>query len=784
MKHLFYSSRVFTLVCILLCSVLALSAQSGQTVKGKVFDSDTQEPLTGASVVILHSNPFIGTTTDAAGNFILSDIPLGRHNLQVSFMGYQSVTIPELMVTSGKEVIIGVALSQSITEMQEVVVNGALRKDKPLNSMAAVSARSFTVEEAGRYAGGIHDPARLVSAFAGVSVGNVQNNAIIVRGNAPQGVSWRLEGVEIPTPHHFAGANVTGGGFFTLFSSQMLANSDFFTGAFPAEYGNATAAVFDMKFRNGNNNKSEHAIQVGVLGIDISSEGPISKKNGSSYLFNYRYSTMGLLHDLKLLPSDQLFKYQDLSFKFNFPTRKAGTFSLWGIGGIDRSTSPAEKDSTLWELDYHRVEMKWDMYMGSVGLSHKINVGENSYLQTNATFSGSLNDMHADRLDDALKPHPDMRLQNGSATAAFASTLNHKFSPKLYLRTGFIAKNIFYDLDLSGTQNYIPETYRTLIQQEGEAYAAEAFAQIRFHLSPAVTLNAGVHGNYFGVNEELTAEPRFALQWNVQPNHTISLGYGIHSRAEELRIYLLQVEGKQPNKELPISKAHHAVLGYDWRISSRTRFKAEVYHQHLYDIPGVESSSYSLINFKQDYTFNKVLVNNTKGYNYGVDLTLERFMHDDYYYLLTASLFDSKYKGGDKQWHNTRYNGNYVANALFGKEFFFKKNTRVFDLNVRLSVVGGERYTPADEAKSKQQKMIVEDESRIFENQLPPLFYADLGINYRINHRKASSLFSVNIKNLVGTPVYEGIDYNYRTGEVQITKSTYILPVLSYKIEF
>jgi len=784
MKHQFYSSKLFALAGIVLCNVCTLTAQNGQTIKGKVFDSDTHEPLIGASVIILDSNPFIGATTNSEGDFILSDVSLGRHNVQVSYMGYQSAIIPELMVTSGKEAYIEVALPQSFTAMQEVVVNAILRKDKPLNSMAAVSARSFTVEEAGRYAGGINDPARLVSAFAGVSVGNVQNNAIIVRGNAPQGVSWRLEGMEIPAPHHFAGANVTGGGFFTLFSSRLLANSDFLSGAFPAEYGNATAAVFDMKLRNGNNNQFEHAAQVGVLGIDISSEGPISKRNGSSYLFNYRYSTMGLLHDLKLLPSDQLFKYQDLSFKFNFPTHKAGTLSLWGIGGIDHSTSPAEKDSTLWELDYHRVSMSWDMYMGSIGLSHKIILGEKSYLHTNATYSGSLNDMNADRLNDVLQPQPDMQLRNGSATAALSTTLNHKFSPELNIRTGFIVKNIFYDLDLSGTQNYIPGTYQTLVQEEGKANASEAFAQLRYQLSPAFTLNAGVHGNYFEVNEELTVEPRIGLQWAIRPDHTLSLGYGMHSRAEELRIYLLQAEGVQPNKKLPISKAQHAVAGYDWHINSRLRFRAETYYQHLYDIPGKEGTSYSLINFKQDYTFNKVLVNNTKGYNYGIELTLERFIHDNYYYLLTASLFDSKYKGGDNQWHNTRYNGNYVVNALFGKEFFFKENTRVLDLNMRVSVVGGERYTPVMEEESIQQKMIVEDESRAFEHQFSPLMYVDLGINYRINHRKASSLFSMNIKNLVGTPVYEGIDYNFRTGEVQITKSTYVLPVLRYKIEF
>lgn len=784
MKHQAVTFRIIAFVCIILHSFFTLSAQNGQTLKGNVFDADSREPLIGATIIITRSDPVMGASTDAEGYFSLTDVPFGRHNVQVSYIGYESVVIPELMVTSGKESVIEVALKQSITQMQEVVVNASVRKERPLNSMATVSARSFTVEEAARYAGGINDPARLVSAYAGVSVGNIQNNSIIVRGNAPQGVSWRLEGVEIPTPHHFAGANVTGGGFLTLFSSQMLANSDFFTSAFPAEYGNALAAVFDMKLRNGNTDKFEHTAQVGVMGVDISSEGPISKKNRSSYLFNYRYSTFGLLSDLKLLPSDQQFRYQDLSFKFNFPTRAAGTFSLWAIAGADRTESLAEKDSTKWELDYHRVNMLWDLYTGGIGLNHTIALGANSYLHSNASFTGTISELTADRLDDDLQPQPDMALKNGSATASLSSTLNHRFSSRLTLRTGLIFKTIYYDLDLAGSQNYQPGTYQRLVEEKGNAHAAEAFAQFKYSISPVLVMNAGVHGNYYGVNGEYSAEPRLGLQWAVNPDHVLSVGYGMHSRTEELRIYLLQVDGGQPNKKLPVSKAHHAVMGYDWRIKPHLRFKAEAYYQHLFDIPGMEGSSYSLINFNQDYTFNKVLVNNTKGNNYGIDLTFEQFMHNNYYYLLTASLFDSKYKGGDNTWHNTRYNGNYVANILFGKEFFFRDNTRVFDINIRVSMVGNVRYTPALEEESFREKTVVEDESRAFEKQFPPLLYADLGVNYRINHRKSSSLISANIKNLVGTPVYEGIDYNLRTQKIQTTKQTFIIPVLSYKIEF
>lgn len=519
-------TRVVVFTGIIVTTIFGLSAQTVQTLKGNVVDADTREPLIGATVLILDSEPATGATTDINGNFSIENVPLGRKNVQVSYMGYEPVIMPELMVTSGKEIAIEVALKQRITEMQEVVVNARIRKEQPLNSMAMVSARSFTVEETGRYAGGINDPARLVSAYAGVSVGNVQNNSIIVRGNAPHGVSWRLEGVEIPTPHHFAGANVTGGGFLTLFSSQMLANSDFFTGAFPAEYGNALAAVFDMKLRNGNSERFEHTAQVGVKGVDISSEGPISKKNRSSYLFNYRYSTFGLLSDLKLLPSDQQFRYQDLSFKFNFPTKKAGTFSLWAIAGADRSVAGAEEDPDKWELDYHRVNMMWNLYMGSIGLTHKIILGENSYLHSNASFAGTVSDLASDRLDDSLKPQPDMALKNGSATASLSSTLNHRFSPRLNLRTGFVSKEIYYDLDMEGSQNHLPGTYQPLVKEEGKSYAAELFAQVRYNLSPSLVINAGVNGNWHDVNEEFSAEPRFALQWSINPTTPSALVTG------------------------------------------------------------------------------------------------------------------------------------------------------------------------------------------------------------------------------------------------------------------
>jgi hypothetical protein len=288
---------------LLLCLPIALSAQLlTQTMKGTIVDIDSNNPLIGATVVILESDPLKGATTDSEGRFKIEKVPIGRYNIQVSYVGYVTLFLSEILVTSGKEVVINIGLKQVVMQMNEVTVKGYSQKDKPLNTMASISARSFSVEETRRYAGGLDDPARLASAFAGVTTGNLQDNGIIIRGNSTKGVSWRLEGVEIPNPNHFDGGTIAGSGFVTVFSSQLLTNSDFYTGAFPAEYGNALAGVFDMKFRNGNSDKRESTIQFGMLGLDISSEGPFVKGKNSTYLFNYRYSTFSLMTLLNLLP--------------------------------------------------------------------------------------------------------------------------------------------------------------------------------------------------------------------------------------------------------------------------------------------------------------------------------------------------------------------------------------------------------------------------------------------------------------------------------------------------
>jgi hypothetical protein len=618
------------ILLLLFITDIVFSQTVTQTVKGKVFDSETQTPLIGATVVILETIPLLGVTTDLDGNYKISNVPIGRYNFKISYIGYEPAIVSEILVTSGKEVVINTGLKQSVTQMGEVTVKAYSQKDKPINTMASISARSFSVEETRRYAGGVDDPARMASAFAGITTGNIASNAIVIRGNSPKGVSWRLEGVDIPSPNHFPGANMAGGGgIVTVFSSQMLANSDFFTGAFPAEYGNALAGVFDMKFRTGNSEKREHTVQFGVLGVDIASEGPFKKGSNATYLFNYRYSTFGLIQPL--LPANSGVPiYQDLSFKLNFPN-KYGSISVWGIGALDHMQKQLVSDSSKWENESSRSDLNWQLSMGAVGVTNKLFLGKQTYFNTTVTASGTLNQLDMKRIDNNLIAKPNWFLVDNSGKIVFSTYINHKFSKRNTLKAVINYHTLFYNLDLNSTVNNVPETFQNFVKENGHSSFSEFYVQSKYNITENLTLNTGINANYFALNNDFSIDPRFSIKWQLFSKHSLSFGFGKHSQLEELKIYFVNKNSngktEYPNKELSFSQALHYVAGYDWNITNNLRLKIEPYYQYLYNIPGKPGSSYSLLNFTQDWTFRDSLANNSKGRNYGVDLTFERFLN-------------------------------------------------------------------------------------------------------------------------------------------------------------
>ncbi len=776
--------KIIIVVLFLLPQILLAqkTEQLTQTVRGVITDKASGELLPAISVKI--ANTQMGTISDEVGVFVLENIPIGRHTIHVSSTGYETSVIKEILVGSAKEVYLEIALTEKYIELESVVIQPKINKDRSLNPMAVLGAQMFSVEEAGRFAGGMDDPARLVSSYAGVATPNVSNNGISIRGNAPSLLQWRLEGVEIPNPNHFADIDVLGGGLLSALSSNVLGNSDFFIGAFPAEYNNAVSGVFVLQLRNGNNQNHQHTFQLGVLGIDLASEGPISRKNNSSYIINYRYSTTGLIEKLQRKEdSGGTLAYQDLNFKFNFPTDKTGTFSFWGVGLMDEVVPILEDPSERKYLD-DGILSAAKQKSGSVGLSHSY-LFDNQKTSLRTTFAvihlGNQIDEEFYDLNENKSPKTD--LSGNTTNIVLTSALNHKFNARHSNKTGITLTNIHYDMNLDFTP-FFGQALENFTNSKGSTNLISAYSNSLINIGNDMTLTAGLNVQHLVLNGNTTIEPRAGLKWQATPKNSFAVAYGLHSRMEKPDVYFVKDENlKLPNATLDFIKSHHFMFSYVYRISEDMNLKIEPYIQFLYDVPVTKTGSYSILN-RKDFYMTHSLVSEGKGQNYGLDLTFSKYFTKGMYYMFTASLFDSKYMAGDGNWYNTRYNRKFIINGLVGKEWRFGRD--MFGVNLKASMMGGQRYTPVDVAATlaHPDKEVQYDETDMYSKRFSPMFIGDFSISYKMNRKRIAHEFAIKSVNATGQKEYIKHKYNIRTQTIEPYEPYTSIFNVSYRIEF
>ncbi|HLU90814.1 MAG TPA: TonB-dependent receptor [Cyclobacteriaceae bacterium] len=759
-----------------------------QTIRGKITDQDSRMPLPGVNVVILRSDVFLGASTDEQGNFRIENVPIGRTNLKISYIGYEEKILSHLLLTSGKETVLEVALQESLIGMDEVVIHAGQQKSDIANEMALVSARGFTVEETKRYAGSFNDPGRMASGYAGVTGDASGDNEIIVRGNSPKGIQWRLEGIEIPNPNHFSDEGATGGPINAL-NSIMLADSEFYTGAFAPEFGNALSGVFDMRLRKGNNQQKEYSASIGILGTEATLEGPFTRGGGSSYLVNYRYSTLTMLNDLGLVNFGGIPKYQDVSFKVHLPTAGFGTFSLFGLGG--KSSIVEEEFSEENEEDLLR-KGNYKADMGVIGLTQYWPLGSKTFLQNSISLSqnGSGFKGYEPNELDVLETLYDSKLNKN--TIKGASTLNHKFNARHNLQTGIIYTQHYFNFYNKyfdkGTEEFVTDQ-----DMEGDAGHLQGFVSWKFRPSEKLSIVSGLHVHGTTLNRTLNIEPRASMRWQIHPSQAITAGFGIHGKMESLTNYFSIIPNENgadatPNENLGFSKAAHYVAGYENQLGANLSFKAEAYYQRLYQVPieNKAGSSYSLIN-QADWFTDRILVNQGTGRNLGLELTLERYFHDSYYFMVTASLYDSKYKAMDGIARNTMFNGNYAGNVLFGKEFQLNTGSekkRIIGINSKISLLGARRFTPINHGESVAKDKVVWDEERAFSGRGDDVFFINLALTYRIDRKRTSQELKLDVQNLTNHSAKIAPYYNDMTGEVEYLNQLSLLPVLMYTVHF
>lgn len=756
-----------------------------QTIRGSIIDQDTQSPLIGATVVIIGSDPIQGSTTDINGDFRIDNVPVGRVSLLVSYVGYEDKTIPNFLVSSAKEILLDISLIESVKQLDEVVIT-ATQKGEVLNEMAVISARSFSVEETKRYAGAIDDPARMVSAFAGVNNNAEGNNDIIVRGNSPRGILWRLEGIEIPNPNHFADEGATGGPINAL-NSKMLGNSDFYTGAFSPEYGNALSGVFDMKLKNGNNEKREHAAGISTLGLDLTSEGPLNGRG--SYLANYRYSTLDLLDRTGILDFGGVPRYQDATFKIHLPAGQNHSFSMFGLGGLSSITSEETDEE---DEDFITGKGVMKAKMGVVGLNHTYLINQNAYLRNAISISGT--DLYTDwnlPEDDGGNFYRVIDNDFQKSALTFQSAFNYKFNAKNKIEVGAIYRDLGFDMG-AHEWNFDFDRLDQILTDKGNTSSVQGFASWKHRATEDLTFISGLHYIRLGLNGKQSIEPRMAMQWKASERNSFTAGFGLHSRLESPATYLaknFREDGSYttPNRNLGLSKAAHFVVGYDQNIGANTHFKVEAYYQHLYNVPieDADTSTFSILNSSGSYMI-RDLVNEGTGRNYGLEFTLERYFNRGFYYMSTLSLYKSLYTAMDGVERNTAFDGNYTFNFLMGKEFKIGKasKNKTFFVNTKAALIGGPRYTLVDLEASRANDEWIYRENDPFSEKADDVFKLDVAVGIRRNKKKTSNEFKIDVQNVTNNQAIVDQYYNLTSEKLIESKQLPFLPTISYTVFF
>lgn len=794
--------RISSLLFLFLFPVISF-AQGASSVRGQIVDKETRSPLIGA-VVQLYNDTALqgGTTSDVEGNYRLDNVPVGRYTIKVLYTGYLQALMSNIIVNSGKETILNLELEPSVVTTSEVVIT-ATKKDGTVNEMSSGSGRMFSVEETNRYSGSRGDPARMASNFAGVQGANDSRNDIVVRGNSPQGVLWRIEGVDIPNPNHFAIEGTTGGPV-SMLNNKVLANSDFYTGAFSAEYGNSIAAAFDLRMRNGNDEKFEFNGQLGFLGTELTAEGPISRKRGSSFLVNYRYSTLKMFEALNMpIGTGAVPNYMDGAFKLNFPLKNGGAISAFGLGGNSKIeivvSQYTEPNDELYGIDNR--DQYFRSGMGIAGVVYAKPVNEKTFFRMvvagSTRYSAAEHDLVWRDTTFAIDSvTAKMRYKNTENRVSFNFYFLHRVNNKHTIKAG-----MFNDLYM----NVLDDSIYSLVQNEfqvrqdysGSSVLIQPYVQWKYRPTDLVTLNMGLHGQYFTLNGSTSIEPRVGAKWQLNEKQSVNVAAGLHSQMLPAYVYYTHLPADAPpyqlhNKDVGFMRSLHTVAGYDLVIGENMRIKVEGYYQYLYDVPvEKKSSSFSVLNQGSGFSrfFPDTLVNEGTGRNFGVEFTLEKFFSKQYFFMFTAALFDAKYKGSDGIERNTDFNTGYAVNLLGAREFNLGKK-QTLQIGTKLTMAGKRWYTPIDTAASRlENEEFIVDSLRNTLQFSRAYFRLDFRIVWKYNAAKVTHEIGVDFINITNQKNILGLTYspdsmNPSAYPVAEQYQLGFLPLFYYQIDF
>ncbi len=776
--------RLYIFSLLLLSFTLPVFGQQlQQKLSGTVLQSESLKPIPEAHITLEGNNLQKHTVSDSSGNFNFINISPGRYKITVSHVAYTRKTIPEVFVKASRPQRLSIYLQE-----QEILLAETEIHPLPVTRGTSIHSTTFTIEETQRFPASFYDPARMMTSQPGVTTSNDQANQLVIHGQSPNHVSWQLEGAEILNPNHLPNAgtfndrSAPSGGGVNILSGQLMDNSRFYSGAYPASMGNAIAGIFDISLREGTRDQRSHTIQASLLGIDLATEGPFRKSKNSSYLANYRYSTVGLLSEFGVNFGNEEIKFQDFSFHLNFPSTKAGAISLFGLGGLSSNKLFPLENSDEWKADKDRQEVLFEAGMGAVGIRQSLSLsGTASVSQTLAYSSGYSN-----------RQGQFFNLNSNPFNLSETSVNQHLLAYK-----GVLAKHHTDALTSNSglSINYYNSSFfardERLLQGDADlklSYASfHPFTEFHYTWSPAWLVTGGLRLLFDTHNTTLFPEPRLDILHSLSPNSKLQFSYNLLSQPTLIQPFLLPAAYRNDQKiHLDPIRSHYTSIGYQKNWQSQTSLKSKIFYQHFYQVPvSIGSGIFSALNTVEELAFGNIRQEG-RGQTYGIDASLQRYFVRDLYYLLSLSLFDATYKDALGETHNMRYNSRYTLSFTGGKEWIKQKGEklRTIGLNLKGIYRGGYWQTPIDREASIAENTTILNQDRPFEERLPAYFSLDLRLSHTKQKEKYLRIWSLDIQNITNRRNISWYYFDQLKEEIKPAYQLGIIPVLGYRIEF
>lgn len=750
----------FILLCCLCWNVFAAEYQ----IKGVVIDKSTRQPLEFVNVLVVGLG--IGASTDANGNFLITQVPPGIYRLQASFLGYKTELTPEYRVNHVTPYV-QIELEEENASLNEVVVTASPFQKVP---ESPVSLRVIGLQEIEKAPGANRDISKVVQNYPGVAFSPIgYRNDLIVRGGGPSENRFYLDGVEIPNINHFSTQGASGGPV-GLIDADLIRSVKFYSGAFPADKGNALSSVLDFSLRDGDMERNSLKATLGASEVSLSSNGHIGNK--TSYLVSVRQSYLQALFKILGLPF--LPAYTDASFKIKTRFDSHNELTLLGLGGIDRMklNLGIEGEDAEYMLSY-LPEINQETYtVGGVYRHYS-----QRHVQSIVLSQSYLNNRNVKYRDNDESSEENLTLRLGSIEQETKLRMENTSSWSVWkVKAGF-------DLNYS---RYKSNEYRKIFANALREYDYHTdlslwrwgmFASVDYAApDKSFTASMGVRtdgNNYSDKMKELWRQlsPRLSVSYRLIEGLTLSGHVGLYYQLPSYTALGFKgEEGEYVNRHLDYISVSQESLGLSWTPNENMELSVEGFYKLYGHMPFSLSDQIPLSCKGNDYGTigNEALSSEAKGRSYGVELMFKWLLTQKLNLSSSLTIFKSEFKDGEQ--------GSYVPSAWDNRFILNMSGTYNFpkhwSLGAKVSCIGGSPYTPYDVEKSSLveawnvQGRAYYDYSRYNQERLPVFGQLDVRVDKTFYLKKCMLGFYLDIQNITASKLRQP-DALMSTGQIE-----------------